>query len=70
MAILGHETLRRTICTEKAPFSSKIDNRRVENDKYKIRKALRVIPPGSAYKKCFEDWKKHWDVCAALNGTY
>lgn len=32
-------------------------------------KELKAIPK-SAYEKCFEDWKKRWNMCIVCDGDY
>ena len=41
----------------------------IEAIKHNSCKELKVIPE-SAYKKCFENWKKRWNICIVSNGTY
>lgn len=41
----------------------------IEAIKYNSQKELKAIPK-SAYAKCFEDWKKRWNMCIACNGDY
>lgn len=41
----------------------------IEAIKENSQKELKAIPK-SAYEKCFEDWKKRWNMCIACDGDY
>ncbi|CAK9826899.1 Mariner Mos1 transposase [Anthophora retusa] len=41
----------------------------IEAIKENSQKELKAIPK-SAYGKCFEDWKKRWNMCIACDGDY
>jgi len=41
----------------------------IEDIKENSTRELKKIPE-SAYKTCFEDWKKRWHMCIASNGAY
>lgn len=41
----------------------------IEAIKQNSTKELKAIPE-TAYKKCFDDWKKRWHMCIASNGCY
>nr|APL98296.1 truncated putative DD34D transposase [Bactrocera tryoni] len=41
----------------------------IEDIKTNSTRELKAIPE-SAYKKCFDDWKKRWHMCIASNGCY